>query len=125
MPRATRSPDHERIELKSCPGGFVVLRQMSYGEYLKRREMAANMEVESKKGGKGQDAKSIINMMARRTSEFEFSSCIVEHNLEDDKGDLLDFGRSSTLDVLDPRIGEEIDINIERMNQFSEEEEGN
>lgn len=126
MPRATRSVDTERVELKSCPGGFVELRQMSYGEFLKRREMAAQMEIESSKGKTRQDeARSIISMMARQTSEFEFKSCIVDHNLEDDNGNELDFSKSATIDILDPRVGEEINTHIERMNQFTEDDEGN
>jgi hypothetical protein len=131
MPRATVDPGYnERIELKSCPAlngedaGFVVLRRMTYETYLERREIAANVEVEGGMGKKKNvDQKTLIHAMQRKVAHLEFAECIVEHNLEDANGNLLDFTRASTLKVLDPRIGEEIGSHIDRMNQFDEEED--
>ena len=52
--------------------------------------------------------------------EFEFKNCIVDHNLEDDDGNLLDFSNPMSLSILNPKIGSEIDRYIEELNQEDE-----
>lgn len=119
MPKATVAANsQQRFDLSSCPDGFVVLRRMSFGEFLKRRELAAQM---STTGSTSKNLQTLIEVMQRKTAEFEFSHCVVEHNLEGDDGSLLDFKKPQTLDVLDPRIGQEIGKLIDEMNQFGEE----
>jgi hypothetical protein len=119
--RAVVNPQEtERIDLKSLPEGYVILRRMSYGEYLQRRDLAMDMEME----GKGQkDMHALAKMMNKRVSEYEFSKTIVEHNLEDENGQLLNFSDPRTLERLDPRVGEEIGAHIDRMNSFGEDAE--
>ncbi len=121
MVRAVVSPDDkERIDLRSLPDGYVVLRRLSHGEYLAPRDLAMEMHME----GKGQkDMHALAKMMNREVTQYEFSKCIVEHNLEDEHGNLLNFGSPSTLDKLDPRVGEEIGKHIDRMNAFGEDAE--
>lgn len=107
MPRATIDiQDTHKYDLKSLPGGFVVLRRLSYGEYLQRKEMMMQMRVQQqeKKG----DAEMELSMANTKVATFEFKNCIVEHNLEDHAGALLDFRMAFTLTLLDPRVGEEI-----------------
>lgn len=125
MPKAVVNiSDTERIELKSISEGFVVLRRLTYGEYLNRRAMGARMTVQA---GKGKDFEGELALVNEAVTRYEFANCIVEHNLEkDDNGTLFDFKKPADLSMLDPRVGEEISINIDRMNQFEEDgESGN
>lgn len=121
MPKATVDiQSTERHELKSCPEGFVVLRRLTYGEMLQRREMV-KLAVTSAKGSK--DFQGELAMASAKTTEFEFKNCIVEHNLEDDNGNPLNFGSPVVLRTLDPRIGQEIEKLISDMNRFEENDE--
>lgn len=126
MPKATTSMhDTERFALKSCPpDGYVVLRRLTYGEYLERRQMTSGMKVHA---GQGKDFEGLLDLMNRKTTEYEFKNCIIEHNLTDEAERQLDFKRRETLSRLDPRVGEEIATYIARMNQFEEDsdEDGN
>ena len=88
MPKAVVSIDDRiRKELKTCPGGYVVLKRLSYGQYLKRQEQAMQMRF----AGNAQNASGDIEMAQRRVAQYEFQHCIVEHNLENESGQLLDF----------------------------------
>lgn len=119
MPRATVSRDTtDKIMLASCPDGFIMLRRLSYGEFLRRQELGMEMAINSKQGSK--DNNLDLKMMQRAVQEFEFKNCIVDHNLEDDNGNPLDFRLASTIDNLDPRIGQEIGKHIDQLIQFEE-----
>tara|TARA_Y100001947_G_C10056090_1_gene184325 strand:- start:54 stop:449 length:396 start_codon:yes stop_codon:yes gene_type:complete len=120
MPVATVNPDisQQRYELKTCEGGFVVLRQLSYGEQIKKQQMAAKMTFEGQ--GRGFSGGE-FEFFQRKVTEFEFATCIVEHNLEDTEGKELSFASSNTIDKLDPRVGSEIAHYISEMNDFQEE----
>jgi hypothetical protein len=123
MPKATsNSSETERFDLKSCDGAFVELRRMTYGEFMKRRSMSANMRLEQQ--GK-QGMQGILDMMNQKVIEYEFRTCIVDHNLfaDDEETIKLDLGKVSDVAKLDPRIGEEINILIDEMNQFESTEE--
>jgi hypothetical protein len=122
MPRATVDiTDTRRVDLKSCTGGYVILRRLNYGEFLKRREMNMQMSIDNAQGKQSMD----IQMLQTAVTQFEFRACIVEHNLENHTGELLDFKLPYTLTLLDPRIGQEISDSIDSMNQFSPDDEGN
>jgi hypothetical protein len=119
MPRATVSiDDTKRIELKTLPEGYVVIRKFPYGAYLERQSIAMNMQIEQQKG---QNARGTMKMAARAVTVFEFAKCIVEHNLELDDGTLMDFSKEFTLDLLDPRVGQEIGEAINELNTFDSE----
>jgi len=120
MPRATISTDTTRIQLKSCPGGWVDLRQLSWAEMMKRRDVASRMyaDVSTKQGVATQDTlRQYMEVVNVAIMEFEFKNCIVDHNLEDDDGNKLDFSNPMALQILNPKIGAEIDRHIEDMNQ--------
>lgn len=115
MPKATTNvSDTEKHDLKTCPGGIVVLRRMNYGEVLERRAMAGKM---SFKGIHNEDPEAFLNMANRNVTEYEFRNCIVDHNLTDENDVPLDFRNSYTINMLDPRVGEEIASLIDAMNQ--------
>jgi hypothetical protein len=123
MPRATNNiEDTERHDLKTCPGGFVELRRMTYGQYLQRQSMAMDMQMQTSGKGKGSQGATIdIDMSQMKVAEFEFRHCVASHNLEDHEGALLDFRQAHTLQLLDPRIGQEIGDLIDAMNTFEDD----
>lgn len=119
MPRATVNPtERVRVDLKSCPGGYVVIRRLPYGKYLDRQTEA--MEINAR-AQQGEDMSMELKMMGRKTSVIEFRECIIEHNLTDDDDNLLNFANPATLDILDGRIGQEIEDELRKMNVFEGE----
>lgn len=125
MPRATVSTDNTRIDLKTCPEGFVEIKALPYGQWLQRQDIAMQMQVE---GMGDKNAKATMQAANKAVTTFEFSRCIVRHNLtaappkdapEGTEGPLLDFAANG-IDVLDPRIGEEISAAIMKMHEFDE-----
>lgn len=130
MPRAVIDITPERKELRSCPGGWVDLKRMAYGAWLHRTDISMQMQIEmeerKRRGGGSQQTKSTIAMQNQAVTTYEFSNCIVDHNLEDAAGRKLDFTRAAALQVLDPKIGTEIGEFIRIMHEgLTEEEEGN
>ena len=126
MPRAVVDAGYtEKHELRSCPGGFVLLRRMTYGEFLDRRAMVSKMSISSDTRNK-KDFSGELALVNRKVTELEFSKCITDHNLEDEMGNKLNLSQTFSMDRLDPRIGEEIANLIDTMNQFESiiDEEG-
>jgi hypothetical protein len=123
VPRATHNMSHtERFELKSLPGGFVVLRRLNYEQYLERQAMAMEMRM-STTAGQSADRQiaADIKMAGRRVAEFEFAHCIADHNLTGEDDQPLNFKEKWTLGALDIRVGQEIGDLINDMNNFEGE----
>ena len=123
MPKATVTQETERIELKSCPpDGFVELRTLSFHEMNTRADIAARMYQEEKVGQVGKkkadDAviRAYMETMNVAMTEYEFRNCIVDHNLEDENGNLIDFTRPMQAWRLDPKVGAEIAKAIDELN---------
>lgn len=126
MPKAVVSGATEKFELKSLEGGEVTLRRLTYGQKLERIEMSTKQVIKQSGGRRNNDnAEMDIRMLQRLVAEYEFKNCVVDHNLEDETGQKLNFSHSTTLDKLDPRVGDEISTLISSMNNFDEESEGN
>lgn len=123
MPKAiSNNQDTTREELKTLPGGYVVLKRLTYGEKLQRRAMVSGMKIRG--GGKSKDFEGEMNLVNEQATLFDFQRCIVEHNLEkDDNGTLLNFSNIQDIRVLDPRVGEEIDELLNKLNNFEDDEE--
>jgi hypothetical protein len=121
----------ERYELASCPDAFVVLRQMTYGEWQRRSDIVTRLTVETaERGGRNvprrnADSVTRIDMRSLDVAIYEFKTCVVDHNLEDESGRKLDLGNVNDLQRLNPRIGSEIGRLIEQLNTWDEEEEEN
>lgn len=121
MPRATLDTTFtERHDLKTCPGGYVVLRKLSYGQILERRALM-KLSVTTRKGQKNLEGE--LAMANRRIQEFEFQKCVVDHNLEDDMERKLNLSDPVVLQTLDPRIGAEIEALISDLNNFEDDDE--
>lgn len=123
MPRATVNADGTKVDLRTCPGGYVVLRQLSFGQMLKRRDMAAKYMQEFQPGTRDATQRITIDILNEASRKYDFAHCIVDHNLEDEKGTKLDFSNSMTLDVLDPKIAAEIEDEIDKLNLTDFDEE--
>lgn len=120
MPKAVVDfNETEKYDLKSCPGGFVVLKRLSYGEKLHRQTIAMDVSAT----GSGKQAKMSMQSMHQKVAAFEFSRCIVEHNLEDQNGGLLDFKKPQDVERLHPQIGEEIDTLLGKLNNWEDTDE--
>lgn len=120
MPIATRIDDTEDFDLKSLPDGKVTLRRMTYGQKLKRQQIA--MEMTFSGSARGNSAGE-VKMLAEQTAIFEFGACIVSHNLTDSNEVLLNFTNPVDVQRLDGKVGEEISNLISKMNNFEEEDE--
>lgn len=122
MPFAGTSHNTITHNLKSAAGGWVVLRRLTYGEKLRRKNM---MKLGIEMGSKSKDVKGEIAMASREATVFDFKSCIVDHNLFKDEAETVQFDFTSAMDVemLDPRIGEEIEQAIDKLNNFEADDE--
>lgn len=129
MPRATVSQETTRFELKTCPEGFVSLRTLSFHEMNQRQDIVSRMYQEQRVNKRGQKAtqeeivRGYYEIMNVAVTEYEFRNCIVDHNLEDENGNLIDFTRPMQAWRLDPKIGDEIGRYIDSLNQAPEEDE--
>jgi hypothetical protein len=123
MPKATADTvTTDRFELKTLPpDGFVVLRRMSYGQIVQRRAMS-KMTVEA---GKGKSFTGELAMASKEINDFEFKSCVVDHNCEDENGNKLNLNTPQDINRLDPKVGQEIEKLISDMNSFEDEDEEN
>lgn len=129
MPNATVQQETIRKDLKSLIGAWVELKPLPFGQTLERRDKATqmSMEQEVRDGGrrrsKQEQAKFIIDTLNTWSVAYDFKHCIIDHNLEDAQGQKLDFGNPMTLQILDPRVGQEIERYIDELNNEEDEEE--
>jgi hypothetical protein len=116
MPEAGVKTEPIRYELKTCEGGYIELRQLSYDEMLERRDGA--MKVTQQMGIK--DAAATIQFANKWSNHFSFARCITDHNLTFD-GKPIDFSKPGiAFSQLDPKIGAEIEGYIDKLNQEEE-----
>lgn len=130
MPKATVDPHAVKKELKTCPGGYVMLRTLSFHEMEMRKDIMgrAYQEVRNQKKGKQQDdevQRAYFESMNVAVTEYEFRNCITDHNLFVDEAEtqLIDFTKPMYTWKLDPKIGEEISRIITDLTQIDDEEE--
>jgi hypothetical protein len=88
---------------------------MTHGERLHRQDIAMDISMQSDQRNK--TAEMNITPTQTLVVQFEFSSCIVGHNLENDNG-LIDFKDPDQFAELDGRIGEEISAHIETLHDW-------
>jgi hypothetical protein len=119
MPEAGVKTAVERHELRTCEGGWIELRQLSYNEMLERRDGA--MIVTQQMGVR--DIPATVRFANQWSNEFSFKHCIVDHNLEFD-GKKIDFQNPKiAMAQLDPKIGFEIELIIDNLNQEADRTE--
>jgi hypothetical protein len=119
MPIATLSIEPEQHALKSLPGAWVKLRRMTYGERLHRSDIAMTMSMQQENRRNQVGGKLEIKQAQTSVGEFEFATCVVEHNLEkDEAGTAFNFRNGVDFQLLDGRVGEEIAALIEQMHNW-------
>jgi hypothetical protein len=125
MPRATISRDTVRHDLRTCEGGWIELRQLSYDEMLERRDGGSKIVMEQMGVKRNSDMNRMAVELANKWSNhFTFPRCIVDHNLEDENGNKLDFRKPQVVfKTLDPKIGAEIEQLIDALNQEADDAE--
>lgn len=140
MPIATgMNKPPEKKDLVSCPGGYIKIRRMTYGEKMHRKSFMSKMKVSAEAGsGNRADRRSKqaqafsaeLDMMNEAVTQFEFATSIVEHNLtflrnpEDVSTETpLDFTNPDHVKMLDGTIGEEIDDIITNFNDWESDDE--
>lgn len=112
MPRATVTKEAIKVELKSCPpDGYVSLKQLPYHEMLVRRDRGGQLFFDPT----GEEQKVEIATLQAWARAYEFKHCILDHNLQDEDGKLLDFSKDGVLSELDPRVGQEIEEAIDKL----------
>lgn len=129
MPIATGiNAKTQRFELKSLPDAYVVLRRLTYGEQMTRKDFMSKISMtgggsrNDRRARQAQEFKAELDLANEKVSSYEFANCIMEHNLEwDDNGTprLLDFKNPAHVKMLDGAIGQEID---ELINDFNNPE---
>ena len=118
MPVAVAGDEVHKEELKSVEGGYVVIREMSYGERIQRSSLTGAMKV--LKDNKS-DYAGEISMETQRLTLWDFANLVVEHNLEDTDGRTLNFKNEADVRKLSSRIGDEVGTLIDKWNSFSDE----
>jgi hypothetical protein len=116
MPKATVGNDLERHDLVTLPEGYVVLRPLSYDQFLHRRDLAMKMSMSGAAGNRDDQIQMDLGSANKEVTAYEFQYCIAEHNLELDDGTLMQFPRD--MGKLHPKIGQEIADLIDKMNTF-------
>jgi hypothetical protein len=89
---------------------------MSYGERLHRQDIAMQMSMSADQ--RSRTASMSVTPTQTQVAAFELQTCVVEHNLEDESGRLLNFSIPTDCQLLDGRIGEEISSLIDTMHDW-------
>ncbi len=118
MPRATVSMKPTKFDLETCPEGWVELRRMSYGELLASQDMAYQINVQMQSQNGSAEPEMGAKMSQASVLEYQFKLCIVNHNLENEAGQPLDFRQASAVHLLDPLIGQEINSLVEKLHRW-------
>lgn len=122
MPFAGTSIEVVRRELTTCPGAWVEIRRMTYGQKLERQNM---LKLGIEMNSRSKDVKGELAMANKEATYLDFKNCIVDHNLFKDAEETQKINFSSRMDIdfLDPRVGEEIDKYLNELNNFEESDE--
>ena len=117
MPKATISSEPKRFDLVTAPpDGYVVLKRLNYGQTLKRQSISQQTEVsDDTPSGR---AVGRIHVDLQGVAAFDFRYSIIEHNLTNEAGALINFSNVADFVDMDPDIANEIDEYIVKFNGF-------
>jgi hypothetical protein len=114
MPIAEATNEAVRRDLESCPGGFVLIRKMTFAE-KNRHDAMQGMSVENP--GRGKKVNKIaLDFDVERQVAFALATCVVDHNLEKRDGSKYNFKSPADIASLDSVIGNEIGNLIDELN---------
>lgn len=133
MPKATIDPTStQRFDLKTCPGGYVELRTLSFHEMEVRKDIMGRVYQESapsKHGKRKPDdpetQRAYFESMNVAVTQYEFRNCITDHNLfmDEEETQKIDFTKPMHSWYLNPKIGEEISGYIDELTKIDEEDD--
>jgi len=119
MPKAVANLEGKKFDLETLPGGFVVLRKLSYGELLTRRNLGLGVNAPFRRDTEEVDFQLQMDQSASRF--FEFAHMILDHNLEDENGKPLNMNSAADVQRLDPAVAQEIEEYMNDLNTMDEE----
>lgn len=135
MPVVTVDPnDFERFPLKSAPknpndpndeDGYVMLRPLPFGMKIKRSDKALRMSMRQgpqDRKQKGQESTIDLETAKEWTTAYDFGYCIGDHNLTDKNKVKVDFSSPLAFQQLDPKVGDEISLLIDKLNEDEDAE---
>lgn len=122
MPFAGTSTEVTHHELKTVEGGWIKVRRMTYGQKLERQNM---LKLGIDMNSRTKDVKGELAMANKEATYLDFKNCVVDHNLfkDPDETQKVNFASRLDIDFLDPRVGEEIDTILNKINNFEESDE--
>jgi hypothetical protein len=123
MPVAVVVSEPTRRDLKTLPEGYVVIREMTYGEKIYRTGMTGAMKL--LKDNKQTDYVGEMTMETSRITLWDFANLVVDHNLQDTDGRQLNFHNEQDVRKLSSRIGDEVGTYIDELNSFEDIDSGN
>src|SRR5258706_2828939 len=103
------------------PDGYVIVRRMNYGEKLLRSNMAAKFLMSG--STKDKEFAGELDMQTEEVAYWDFANLVVEHNVQDEDGRVLNFKNKIDVKKLDGAVGEEIGRIIDEFNAPEETEE--
>lgn len=110
----------DKIDLKSLPGGYVIVRRMNYGEELTRSAMGTKLIVG---GTAGKDMSGELDIQTDKIAIWDFAHLVVEHNLTDANDRPLNFKSEADVRMLSGAIGKEIGELIDSFNSAETSDE--
>lgn len=122
MPVVVVTNELKHYDLKSAPGCYVKVKEMSYGQKIQRTGLTGAMKVlkDTKSDYAGE-----LAMETSKITEWDFANLIGEHNLEIAEGVPYNFANRDHLKKLPASVGDEIGKYIDEVNSFEDIEEGN
>jgi hypothetical protein len=122
MPVAVLTGDEdERLDLKTLPDAFVIVKLMDHGQKLRRQDMNSKMKFNM--SGRKRDVQAEIDMLQKQVTIWEWATLITDHNLLDLDGRPLDFKREADVLKVRGKVAEEISTFISKVNNFEEDAE--
>jgi hypothetical protein len=117
VPVAVVVEELHKEELKTLLGATVTIREMTYGERLKRSGLMGAMRIlkDTKSDYAGE-----IAMQSEKLALWDFANLIVDHNLQDKDERLLNFKDPVDVEKLSASVGEEVGSLIDKWNTFDD-----
>jgi len=104
----------DKLALNTAPpDGYVIVRRMTYGEEMHRSSLAARFLMG---GTSSKDFTGELDIQSEKVTLWDFANLVVEHNITDASGRVLNFKNEQDVRSLDVRVGKEIGQYIDDFN---------
>jgi hypothetical protein len=92
---------------------------MSYGELMTSQDLAYQVQMKATAGS--DEPEMGFNISRATVTEYQFKTCIRDHNLEDESGRKLDFTKKHDVHLLDGNVGQEVQNVIDDMHNWNKQ----